>query len=117
MPIVAETEQIADRRNCRLNSRAQISDGSSARCSVVPRGHVLGDEFAELPELDERSGRIVEKIPLDQGRQTGEPLILRGEKVEVAGHPHLSQSLFTCPQTSSSGCVFFAIGPTAFAFS
>src|SRR5437764_13604870 len=31
MPIVAETEQIADRRNSSLNSRAQISDGSARR--------------------------------------------------------------------------------------
>jgi hypothetical protein len=31
MPIVLETEQIADRRNSSLNSRAQISDGSGIR--------------------------------------------------------------------------------------
>src|SRR5947199_6727542 len=32
MSIVAETEQIADRRNFSLKSRARISDGSGARC-------------------------------------------------------------------------------------
>jgi hypothetical protein len=35
IPIVTETEQIADRRNSSLNSRAQISDGSAARCSTL----------------------------------------------------------------------------------
>ena len=32
MAIVAETERIPNRRNSPLNSRAQISDGSGARC-------------------------------------------------------------------------------------
>ena len=35
MPIVAETEQIADRRNSPLNSRPQISDGSVRRFFVA----------------------------------------------------------------------------------
>jgi hypothetical protein len=35
MPIVAETEQIANCRNFSLKSRAQISDGSGARCLSV----------------------------------------------------------------------------------
>lgn len=35
IPIVAETEQIADRRYSPLNSRAQISDGSARRFFVV----------------------------------------------------------------------------------
>ena len=37
MPIVVETEQIADRRNFPLNSRAQFSDGSARRFFVVRR--------------------------------------------------------------------------------
>jgi hypothetical protein len=37
MPIVAETEQIAERRNSPLNSRAQISDGSGRRFFIVCR--------------------------------------------------------------------------------
>jgi hypothetical protein len=37
MPIVAETEQIADRRNSCLESRAQFSDGSARRFFVVRR--------------------------------------------------------------------------------
>jgi hypothetical protein len=37
IPIVAETEQIVDRRNRRLKSRAQISDGSARRFFVVRR--------------------------------------------------------------------------------
>jgi hypothetical protein len=35
LPIVAETEQIPNRRNSPLNSRAQISDGSGRRFIVV----------------------------------------------------------------------------------
>jgi hypothetical protein len=35
MGIVAETEQIADRRNSFVKSRAEISYGSGGRCSVV----------------------------------------------------------------------------------
>jgi hypothetical protein len=35
MPIVAETEQIPNRRQSPLNSRAQISDGLGARCLSV----------------------------------------------------------------------------------
>jgi hypothetical protein len=35
IPIVAETEQIVDRRNWCLKSRAQISDGSARRFFVV----------------------------------------------------------------------------------
>jgi len=34
MPIVIETEQVADRRNPHLKSRAQISDGSARRFFV-----------------------------------------------------------------------------------
>jgi hypothetical protein len=37
MPIVAETEQIADRRNLCLKSRAQFSDGSERRFFVARR--------------------------------------------------------------------------------
>jgi hypothetical protein len=37
MPIVAETEQIADRRNWCLNSRARVSDGSVRRFFVAHR--------------------------------------------------------------------------------
>jgi hypothetical protein len=37
IPIVAETEQIVDRRNWYLKSRAQISDGSARRFFVVRR--------------------------------------------------------------------------------
>ena len=40
MPIVAETEQIPDRRNSPLNSRAQISDGSAKRFFIM-RGKVF----------------------------------------------------------------------------
>jgi hypothetical protein len=35
MPIVAETEQIPNRRNSSLNSTAQIADGSERRCFVA----------------------------------------------------------------------------------
>ena len=37
MPIVAEIEQISSRRNSRLKSRAQISDGSGRRFFLVRR--------------------------------------------------------------------------------
>jgi hypothetical protein len=37
MPIVAETELIANRRGSRLESRARISDGSARRFFVVRR--------------------------------------------------------------------------------
>jgi hypothetical protein len=37
MPIVAETEQIPNRRNSLLKSRAQISDGSGRRFFLVRR--------------------------------------------------------------------------------
>jgi hypothetical protein len=37
MPIAAEAEQIADRRNSCLKSRARISDGSGRRCLTVRR--------------------------------------------------------------------------------
>lgn len=37
MSVVAETEQIADRRNSPLNSRAQFSDGSLRRFLVARR--------------------------------------------------------------------------------
>jgi hypothetical protein len=37
MPIVAETQQILNRRNSPLNSRAEISDGSGRRFFVVRR--------------------------------------------------------------------------------
>jgi hypothetical protein len=46
MPIVAETEQIADRRNSPLNSRAQFFDGSERRFFLVRRrnlrSHIKG---------------------------------------------------------------------------
>ena len=41
MQIAAETEQIADRRISCLKSRAQISDGSCARCSSGRRKNAL----------------------------------------------------------------------------
>jgi dihydrofolate reductase len=44
MPIVAETEQNLNRRNSPLNSRAQISDGSSGRCSTVGRQNLRYEE-------------------------------------------------------------------------
>jgi hypothetical protein len=37
MPIVAETKQTAGRRNSRLKSRAQVSDGSWSRFFEVHR--------------------------------------------------------------------------------
>jgi hypothetical protein len=37
VPIVAEIEQVADRRNSLLKSRAEISDGLARRFSVVRR--------------------------------------------------------------------------------
>jgi hypothetical protein len=37
IPIVAETEQIPNRRNSPLNSRAQISDGSGRRFFIASR--------------------------------------------------------------------------------
>jgi hypothetical protein len=37
IPIVAETEQIVDRRNWCLKSRAQVSDGSARRFFAVRR--------------------------------------------------------------------------------
>jgi hypothetical protein len=48
MPIVAETEQIADRRNSCLESRAQISDGSGARCLSF-HGKKLPCKISVLP--------------------------------------------------------------------
>jgi hypothetical protein len=48
MSIVTETEQIADRRNYRLNSRAQISDGSGTRFFSA-LGKSLRCEFNALP--------------------------------------------------------------------
>jgi len=38
IPIVTEIEQIADRRNLRLRSRARISDGPGRRFFVGPAG-------------------------------------------------------------------------------
>jgi len=41
MPIVSETDQIADRQNFSLNSRAQISDGSARRFFGVSKRRLL----------------------------------------------------------------------------
>jgi hypothetical protein len=41
MPIVAETEQIAERRNSPLNSRARISDGPGIRFFIMRRKFAL----------------------------------------------------------------------------
>ena len=50
MPMVVETEQIAKRRNSRLNSRAQNSDGPGSRFLRV-HGKNLRRQIKALPCL------------------------------------------------------------------
>src|SRR5258708_32583432 len=55
MSIVCETEQIADRRNSPLNSRAQISDGSGIRFFVVS-GKIFLDGSMRYDASEQSSG-------------------------------------------------------------
>ena len=55
MSIVAETEQIADRRNSRLESRAQIFDGS-ARRFFFPREKMFYVKSTGYDRLEPSSG-------------------------------------------------------------
>ena len=54
--IVCETEQIADRRNSPLNSRARISDGSGIRFFVVS-GKICLDRSMRYHASEQSSGR------------------------------------------------------------
>jgi hypothetical protein len=62
IPIVAETEQIADRRNSPLNSRSQISDGSGARCSAA-HGKICAEKSVRYHDLKSSSGSEGAGIP------------------------------------------------------
>src|SRR5713101_6259722 len=53
--IVCETEQIADRRNSPLNSRARISDGSGMRFFVVS-GKIFIDRSMCYHDSEQSSG-------------------------------------------------------------
>src|SRR3979490_321196 len=53
--IVCETEQIADRRNSPLNSRARISDGSGIRFFVV-NGKICLDRSMRYHASEQSSG-------------------------------------------------------------
>jgi hypothetical protein len=55
MSIVAETEQIPNRRNSPLNSRAEISDGLARRFFVVA-GKICAGKSARYHRLEQSSG-------------------------------------------------------------
>ena len=63
MPIVAETEQIANRRNFFLKSIAQISDGSGARCLSVHRKICVGLQCVTM-DKNNRVG-VKGQLPLE----------------------------------------------------
>jgi hypothetical protein len=87
-PIVVETEQISNRRNSPLNSRAEISDGLGKRFFVVCRKNL----YLEFNAL--RSLRIIEwERAVDS------------KKIPPTGHPPLTPRLFCwspCPAFSAS---------------
>jgi hypothetical protein len=58
IPIVAETEHIPNRRNSRLKSRAQISDGSARRFSSCAEKLTLLDQCVTLGQ-NNRVGMIL----------------------------------------------------------
>jgi hypothetical protein len=52
MPIVAETEQVADRRNFCLNSRSKFSDGSGRRFFAAAEKFVALDQCVTMTQND-----------------------------------------------------------------
>jgi hypothetical protein len=55
LPIVAETEQILNRQNSPLNSRAEIFDGSGRQFFIVCK-KICAEKSARYHQLDQSSG-------------------------------------------------------------
>jgi hypothetical protein len=59
MPIVAETEQITDRRNSYLESRARISDGPGRRFFVMrSKNYIVRSRLRHRSEQSSGSERV-----------------------------------------------------------
>src|ERR1700730_6464373 len=72
---------------------------------------LLGQKFGQLAKLDQGRGRIVKEVALGHRSEASEPLVLRGEKIEVAGDPHQSKSYQFTLQTQiveSAGLRYFS---------
>lgn len=108
--IVSETEKIVDCRNPLLKSRAQISDGPSARCLSMGR-KICAAKSAHYDTKEQSSGSEAEYCgirrdrmehqseasPIDSSRQKSSDVIKADSNMAVS-HGAKSFSLSLCPR-------------------